>query len=281
MPFSRLSRKEPTVEILVGPDKVSFIIGKELLCKDSDFFRAALEGSFKEAQEGRVELPDTSPEIFAPYHHLLIHHSLPPELVVSVQRAEYVDPNACWRCGEDKFYCYCYKAYGGPPLEDDRSETEISNEDAEADAEDFERPDSASAWMILTHMYLFGEKHHFRATPQDNIIDQIIDRKDYASRKDGSPRTQGYARDVPSEVLRVVLRHTVPGSKLRELFIDFYVLARWGHRPFEASWEEGECDGKLLMEMCRAMTDWRECEYGMGRVAVPWHSKQYYSVKGP
>ena len=49
---------------MVGPDKVLFEIHKGLLCKHSSYFRASLEGGFKEAKEGVVELPEDDPKIF-------------------------------------------------------------------------------------------------------------------------------------------------------------------------------------------------------------------------
>lgn len=45
-----------TVE--VGPDKTAFKIHKDLLVFYSDYFRGAFNGSFQEAVEGKLSLPD-------------------------------------------------------------------------------------------------------------------------------------------------------------------------------------------------------------------------------
>ncbi|CAD0088398.1 unnamed protein product, partial [Aureobasidium mustum] len=65
-----------TVTVLVGIFKQPFILHKGLLCFYSDFFRAALEGSFKEANEGKVELPDVQVEIFEAFQVWLYSRSL-------------------------------------------------------------------------------------------------------------------------------------------------------------------------------------------------------------
>ncbi|OCL14664.1 hypothetical protein AOQ84DRAFT_280565, partial [Glonium stellatum] len=54
------------VEIVVGEDHDSktYTLPKELICRHSQFFSAACEGSFKEPIEKRVLLPEERPEIF-------------------------------------------------------------------------------------------------------------------------------------------------------------------------------------------------------------------------
>lgn len=47
----------------MGEEKRVFIVPKELLYSVSDYFKAALEGNFKEATEQKVELPDDDPEV--------------------------------------------------------------------------------------------------------------------------------------------------------------------------------------------------------------------------
>lgn len=51
------------VVVLVGPESQRFDLHKGLICARSDFFRAALNGHFKEA-EGKIELPEQDPETF-------------------------------------------------------------------------------------------------------------------------------------------------------------------------------------------------------------------------
>lgn len=52
------------VTIEVGPEKKAFIIHKDLLCFYSDYFRAAFNGSFKEAIDGKLSLPNEKAELF-------------------------------------------------------------------------------------------------------------------------------------------------------------------------------------------------------------------------
>lgn len=60
----------------VGPSKQDFTVHKELLGFYSDFFRAAFNGSFKEATEGRIELPDTQVDVFEIFQVWLYSRSL-------------------------------------------------------------------------------------------------------------------------------------------------------------------------------------------------------------
>ena len=53
------------MEVLVGScEPVKFTIHKPLLVESADFFRAAFEGGFKEAGEGKLSLPDDSSDVF-------------------------------------------------------------------------------------------------------------------------------------------------------------------------------------------------------------------------
>jgi hypothetical protein len=61
------------VRIEVGPEdeREVFTIDSEILTSRSLFFRKALSGGFKEAEERVVKLPEDDPEIFGIYlHHL-------------------------------------------------------------------------------------------------------------------------------------------------------------------------------------------------------------------
>ena len=55
------------VTIYVGPESYAFQIYKELLCHDSPFFKAALEGNFKEGNAQTVSLPEDDVETFKIY----------------------------------------------------------------------------------------------------------------------------------------------------------------------------------------------------------------------
>lgn len=52
------------IKVIVGSEKVPFDIHKQLVCNASAFFRRACNGGFKEAQTGKVNLPEEEPEIF-------------------------------------------------------------------------------------------------------------------------------------------------------------------------------------------------------------------------
>ena len=55
------------VTVYVGPDSHAFHVYKELVCYDSPFFKAALEGNFKEGDEQTVSLPEDDVGTFKIY----------------------------------------------------------------------------------------------------------------------------------------------------------------------------------------------------------------------
>ncbi|KAI4727085.1 hypothetical protein E4T49_05135 [Aureobasidium sp. EXF-10728] len=73
---SSKSYKE-TVILVVGAAKEHYTLHKELLCFYSDFFRAAFNGSFKEATERKIELPETEAEVFEAFQAWLYTQKLP------------------------------------------------------------------------------------------------------------------------------------------------------------------------------------------------------------
>ena len=54
------------IEITVGPkdEEVSWILPKDLLTHDSDFFKAALNGTFAEANSRSISMPEDNPKAF-------------------------------------------------------------------------------------------------------------------------------------------------------------------------------------------------------------------------
>jgi predicted MPP superfamily phosphohydrolase len=66
-----------TVTLIVGAAKVQYTLHKGLLCFYSDFFRAALNGSFKEATERRVELSEVDIVVFEAFQVWLYTQSFP------------------------------------------------------------------------------------------------------------------------------------------------------------------------------------------------------------
>lgn len=61
--------------VLVGPEKYRFEIHKTLVCGESDFFKAALNGNFKEA-DGTITLPEQDPATFKSFVYWLYTGSL-------------------------------------------------------------------------------------------------------------------------------------------------------------------------------------------------------------
>ncbi|KAI4745260.1 hypothetical protein E4T50_04371 [Aureobasidium sp. EXF-12298] len=52
------------VTLIVGKEKKAYTLHKDLLCFNSDYFRAAFNGSFKEAAERKLELPGVDKDVF-------------------------------------------------------------------------------------------------------------------------------------------------------------------------------------------------------------------------
>jgi hypothetical protein len=70
-----------TVSLIIGKEKKAYMLHKDLLCFYSDYFRAAFNGSFKEAAELKLELPDVETFVFDEFQVWLYTHELqgPPK----------------------------------------------------------------------------------------------------------------------------------------------------------------------------------------------------------
>ncbi|CAD0082705.1 unnamed protein product [Aureobasidium vineae] len=55
---------QETVTLIVGIEKKAYNVRKDLLCFYSDYFRAAFQGSFKEATERKIDLPRVTKDVF-------------------------------------------------------------------------------------------------------------------------------------------------------------------------------------------------------------------------
>ncbi|KAG7004695.1 hypothetical protein G7Y79_00024g056450 [Physcia stellaris] len=64
------------VQLKVGPKKQLFHIHKGLLCSAAAYFRAALEGGFKEAREQKIQMPEEDPAAFQRFQLWLYTGSL-------------------------------------------------------------------------------------------------------------------------------------------------------------------------------------------------------------
>ena len=64
----RLSFASGTVQVLVGPNKESFDVHKDIICLRSPFFEAACSERWsKSGQSSAIELPEDDPEVFNTY----------------------------------------------------------------------------------------------------------------------------------------------------------------------------------------------------------------------
>lgn len=79
--------------VYVGYDKRPFQIHKQLLCSKSTYFKAAFEGSFKEASEKKLHLLDEDPDIFQ-FYAIWIYN---PNLEICGNNGEEMDINVCCR----------------------------------------------------------------------------------------------------------------------------------------------------------------------------------------
>ncbi|KAL8650460.1 MAG: hypothetical protein Q9226_005132 [Calogaya cf. arnoldii] len=80
------------VTVLVGPEETPFHIHKGLLCSKSVFFRAAFQGSFKEATEKKIRLKDEKPEVFQYYATWIYTQSSVPDWTYL-----HINANLCCR----------------------------------------------------------------------------------------------------------------------------------------------------------------------------------------
>lgn len=65
--------------IYAGPKRKKFTIYRNLLTAQSDFFKAALCGGFKEGETGEVYLPENDPRGLEVHVHKLYRGSLPAD----------------------------------------------------------------------------------------------------------------------------------------------------------------------------------------------------------
>ncbi|KAF6240312.1 hypothetical protein HO173_001923 [Letharia columbiana] len=67
------------VLIKVGPGKQVFHIHKKLLCDNSTYFHAAINGSFKEAKDQSIEMPEDDPGVFRHFQYWTYTGNIVPE----------------------------------------------------------------------------------------------------------------------------------------------------------------------------------------------------------
>jgi hypothetical protein len=84
------------VTLCIGPDRKLYYVHKQLLCHHSGYFRAAYNGSWKEAEDG-VTLDFVEPEVFNIFLHCLYAQRLPNSAgsmwkIIAAAGSEKVEP---------------------------------------------------------------------------------------------------------------------------------------------------------------------------------------------
>lgn len=116
-------RDSPTVELVVGKDKVSFTVHERPLCNAAGFFTKALQSGFKESQERRIELPEDDPLVVDCFTKWLYFNSydLPstPRAGFALLIKLYIFADRCFadRLQEDiiRVLFHCYREGWTPP----------------------------------------------------------------------------------------------------------------------------------------------------------------------
>lgn len=177
----------PSIEIRVGQDEDarSFSVHKDLITSRSDFFATMFRGTWKEIEQGVVNLPEDEPDIFKLYLNILYYGIIPVRRMVEV----FVDPD--------------------DPDNDEIKSTETITQEV--------RTTASEEWRELCSLYILCEKLQ-DTTAKNLIIDAIIDAT-RISRADG---TNQFPIGTNVELL---YDGTRPGSPIRKLLVDFYVHA--------------------------------------------------------
>ncbi|KAI4729861.1 hypothetical protein E4T49_02313 [Aureobasidium sp. EXF-10728] len=68
---------QETVTLVIGKERKTYTLHKDLLCFYSDYFRTAFNGSFREALERKIELPDVEITLFEESQVWLYTRNLP------------------------------------------------------------------------------------------------------------------------------------------------------------------------------------------------------------
>ncbi|KAH7094575.1 hypothetical protein FB567DRAFT_600179 [Paraphoma chrysanthemicola] len=89
--------REGTVIIEIGPDRKKYYIHKALIVHHSEYFRKALQGTWKEAQEGVVRLEDVNHHVMNLFVEWLYTGKIPTEEKDWRRIVENNKPDTFWR----------------------------------------------------------------------------------------------------------------------------------------------------------------------------------------
>lgn len=106
----------PVVTLIVGADNIMFYVSEEALCR-VPFFRAALQGEFREATEKKITLPEDIPSIFS----ALLEHLYTGTYAYNPDNDMALDGTHAHDLSEGRFHASVYAVadkYGWQPLMD-------------------------------------------------------------------------------------------------------------------------------------------------------------------
>ena len=224
--------------MIVGPDRKVFSLHKRLLCENSEYFKAALEGSFKEATTQSIELLDDKVEIFKVFQHWLYTGTLTPSLIVPEK-----EPN------QGKTSESAKESKSNPETPSAKAD-ERSNRDGTAANYAL---DEDQRWDLLCDLFIFVDKRRILA--MHNIIIESLS------------SWMHHLNKTPVRLISHIYDSTPEGSGLRQLFVNEMVRfapggVHWfseGNKPYytrdflldvvQAQFEIGSRAGKSYKEL--------------------------------
>lgn len=199
--FDFYDSSHSTVAVLVGSPAHSFVIHQARLVRASGYFHKALNGEWKEHTEGKFQLDDVEPGLFAIFVHWIYH-----ETIAGRDRSGDLTDSG-----------YSFNSYVKNMLKS-ASEKYPKAQNASEDTEDFwehEMTRSTIAWHILFGLYTLGDRLQ-STTFKNTVIDLTLARLtayDQSSSRD--------TLDLPScQDIRCAFDKTPPRAPLRTLLVD-------------------------------------------------------------
>jgi hypothetical protein len=82
-----------TIEVSEGPDRKQFLIHKNLICRESTFFRSSFEGAFIETSRQHLKLPQDYPDVFEAFCDWLYSRQIRDPIVYT---ANHIPDDLFW-----------------------------------------------------------------------------------------------------------------------------------------------------------------------------------------
>jgi hypothetical protein len=180
------------VEVIVGKneDKQTFWIHRGIVCERSAFFKGALGGTWREAIDQKIHLPEDDPKIFALYQHLIYNGTLPTR--------GYPEEECPAEC----------------PAENNESSSHPSDDSILL-------PNIGPEYEVLTTLYVFCEKILDRDSKR-TVLDAIIGR----ANERVLPHVPCSILFPDEKHINIIYDGTAEGDKARQVLVDMY--AEWG-----------------------------------------------------